>query len=225
MAGVMNIILKKNVNQWSINTGFAGYNDHKFNSLNTEDPTQYYTGSRIDGGTFSFSANNGLVIGKNGGFINFTLDYYTQGKTFRQVDTTNWQTNKWALPYFNTGRRAFGDGSVTTAGGFINMEIPTSAKRTTTFYAFGGYNYKASDAYAYSRNYSGRPDRFPIDANGNPLFNYDIMHKSSDGETYYNPHIQTHIQDASLAAGIRGNAGNDWKWDVSNTFGGNNFHN
>ena len=224
MAGVMNVILKKDINHWTINTGVAGYYDHKFNSRNTEDPTQYYTGNKIDGSAFSFSANNGFAVGNNGGFINYTLDFYNQGKTFRQADTANWQTDKWALPYFNTSRRAFGDGSVTTAGGFINMEIPTSSSKKATFYSFGGYNFKASDAYAYSRNYSGRPDRFPVKPDGSLLFDGSIMHTSSDGEIYYNPHIQTHIQDASLAAGVKGDAGKGWKWDLSNTFGGNNFH-
>lgn len=224
MAGVINVVLKKDVNHWTINTGLAGYYDHKFNSLNTEDPTQYYTGSQIDGGTFSLSINNGLSIGKNGGFINFSADIFNQGKTYRQVDTTNWQTDKWALPYINTSRRAFGDGSVTSGGAFINMEIPFSANKKTIFYAFGGYNYKAAEAYAYSRNYSARPDRFPINEDGSLIFVDGIMRKSSDGETYYNPIIQTHIQDASVAAGVRGDVGNGWNWDLSNTFGGNNFH-
>jgi iron complex outermembrane recepter protein len=48
MAGVINVILKKDVNHWTINTGWAGYNDHKFNSLNTEDPSQYYTGNQME---------------------------------------------------------------------------------------------------------------------------------------------------------------------------------
>lgn len=223
MAGVMNVILKKDINHWTINTGIAGYYDHTFNSLNSADPSQYYTGNKIDGLTYSLSVNNGLAIGKKGGFINYTLDFYTQGKTFRQVPDTNVSSNPKALP-INTSRRAFGDGSVVTAGGFINMEIPVSSNGKTTFYSFGGYNFKASDAYAYSRNYSGRPDRFPVKPDGALLFDGDIMRISSDGEIYYNPHIQTQIQDASLAAGIKGDAGKGWRWDLSNTLGGNNFH-
>ena len=85
------------------------------------------------------------------------MDLLTHGKTYRQSDTTNWQTDKNALPYINPYRRAFGDGSIDTYGAMYNMEIPTSAKGKTIFYSFGGYNYKASDAYAYSRNWSARP--------------------------------------------------------------------
>ena len=221
MAGVINIVLKKNINQWNINTGWSTYYDHKYNSLNNFDPSQYITGHRFDGGTFSFAANNGWAIGKKGGFINISANFLNQGKTFRQVPDTNVMTNPNALP-LNNSRRAFGDGSVTTAGTMYNMEIPL--KGQTVFYSFGGYNFKASDAYAYSRNWSARPDRFPVTPNGALIFVPDIMHKSSDGETFYNPHIQTHITDVSVAAGIRGVTANDWSWDVSNTLGRNDFH-
>lgn len=223
MAGVINIVLKRDINHWTINTGYAGYYDHKYNSLNSADPSQYYTGHQLDGTTFSFSANNGFALGASGGFINFSLDFLDQGKTFRQVPENNVTTNPKALPV-NTSRRAFGDGSVTTGGGFYNMEIPFSASKKTIFYSFGGYNYKAADAFAYTRNFSARPDRFPINASGDLLFVPGIMRTSKDGETFYNPHIQTHITDVSIAAGIKGDAGNDWNWDLSNTVGRNNFN-
>ena len=224
IAGVINIILKKDVNHWTINGGWAGYNDTKFNARKFNSGDQYYSGNSIDGGTISLSVNNGVAIGKNGGFINFSLDFLNQAKTYRQVDTSDWQNKKNALPYLNTGRRAFGDGSITTAGGLFNMEIPASANGKTTFYSFGGYNYKASDAFAYTRNWSAKPERFPVQADGTRIDVPSIMHTSGDGEVYYNPHIQTHITDASLAAGIRGSAGADWTWDISNTLGYNDFH-
>ncbi len=222
MAGVMNVVLKRNVNQWSINTGWAGYYDTKYNAYKTRNTNQYYYGRPIDGGTVTFSANNGVALGKHGGFINVSFDFLTQGKTFRQVADTNVWTNKDALP-LNTGRRAFGDGSVTTGGVMYNMEIPCKTGKTT-FYSFGGFNSKASDAYAYTRNYSARPDRFPIDASGNLRFDGNIMRVANDGEIYYNPHIQTKIKDISFAAGVKGTLGKDWNWDISNTFGRNDFH-
>lgn len=224
MAGVINIVLKKDTNHWSINTGWSGYNDTKFNSYKQRASNQYISSNPIDGGTFTLSANNGFAIGKNGGFLNFSLDYLSQAKTFRQVDTANWATDKNALPYLSTGRRAFGDGSVKTYGAMINMEIPTSASGKTTFYAFGGINRKASDAFAYSRNYSAKPERFPATTNGQLIFDADIMHTADDGEIYYNPHIQTNISDASIAVGLKGDAGKGWNWDASNTLGKNDFH-
>ncbi len=223
MAGVMNIILKRDVNHWSINAGWSGYYDNKFNSSKFNGGNQYYSGNKVDGGTFTFSTNGGFVLGKSGGFVNISIDLLTQEKTFRQVDTANWQGDKNALPYLNTGRRAFGDGSVTTGGAMYNMELPC-AKKKITFYSFGGYNYKESDAFAYSRNWSGKPERFPVDAGGNIQYDPSIMHTANDGEIYYNPHIQTHINDISFAAGLKGKAKRDWNWDLSNTLGRNDFH-
>src|SRR3984957_11342849 len=40
IAGVINIILKKDVGKLSINTGYSGYYDKKYNSLNAVDPSQ-----------------------------------------------------------------------------------------------------------------------------------------------------------------------------------------
>lgn len=207
MAGVINIILKKDVNHWTVNTGWSGYYDHKFNSRKFNGGNQYYSGNAIDGGTYTLSVNNGAKLGKNGGFINVSADFLTQGKTYRQVDTTDWQSNKNSLPFINSGRRAFGDGSVTTAGIMYNMEVPTSANGKVTFYSFGGYNYKASDAFAYSRNYSAKPERFPVNPDGTLINVPGILRTTNDGEIYFNPHIQTHVQDASLALGIRGPTG------------------
>jgi len=221
IAGVINIILKKDPGHLSVNAGWGGYYDHKFNSRKFNAGNQYYSGSAIDGNTFTLSLNDGFALGKKGGFINIGADLLLQGKTYRQADTANWQNDKNALPYINSGRRAFGDGSLKTGGIMYNMELPAGS---ATFYSFGGYNYKASDAYAYSRNFSARPERFPVDNNADLLFVPGIMRTSNDGETYYNPHIQTHIQDASLALGFKGTTANAWTWDLSNTLGRNDFH-
>jgi iron complex outermembrane receptor protein len=222
--GVINIILKKDINHWTINTGWSGYYDTKHNANKFNAGNQYYAGNDIDGGTYSLAVNNGFRIGKNGGFVNISADFLTQGKTYRQADTSSTFEDKNTLVYINNGRRAFGDGSIKRGGIMYNMEIPFSANAGTTFYSFGGFNYKASDAYAYSRNFSARPDRFPLDAAGELIFVPEIMRKTNDDETYYNPHIQTNIQDISAAVGLKGDAGKGWNWDLSNTVGRNDFH-
>ncbi len=222
MAGVINIILKKDVNHWTVNTGWSGYYDTKFNANKTKATNQYYYGDKIDGGTFTLSANNGLTLGKNGGFINFSIDYLKQAKTYRQVADTNVQTNANALP-LNSSRRAFGDASVQTDGAMYNMELPLCNDSKTVFYSFAGYNHKSSDAFAYTRNLSARPDRFPIDVNGNPIIVPSIMREANDGEIYYNPHILTEINDASVSAGLKGMTAKDWNWDLSYTTGKNDF--
>ncbi|HVI49047.1 MAG TPA: TonB-dependent receptor [Chitinophaga sp.] len=233
IAGVINIILKKDVNHLSANIGYAGYYDHKYNTYFKKELKQYEYGSAIDGNTVTVGLNYGLPIGKHGGFINLSGNFLKQGKTFRQVLDTN-LNNSGGLP-INAGRRAHGDGSVTSGGGMVNMEIPF-ANSKTTFYAFGGYNYKSSDAFAYTRTFHGfyplasaHPDRFPTDAAGNLIFYPSIMKSipspgGADPDTVFNPHIQTRIQDVSVAAGIKGTTRGDWGWDLSNTFGRNDFH-
>jgi iron complex outermembrane recepter protein len=222
MAGVMNIVLKKDVNHWTINTGWSGYWDTKFNTTKVNQGNQYYSGNKIDGGTFTLSANNGLTMGKNGGYLNFSFDYKSQGKTYRQVDTTDWQNDKNAIPYINGGRRAFGDGSVKTYGAMYNLELPIKGTQTS-FYSFGSANSKESDAFAYSRNMSARPERFPVDGGGTPIYVPEIMRITNDGETYYNPHIGTNINDASVALGFKGLSIRKWNWDVSLVTGKNDF--
>ena len=51
IAGVMNIVLSKNVNQWNIIAGWSGYYDNKFNAKNFNDGNQYVSSNTIDGGT------------------------------------------------------------------------------------------------------------------------------------------------------------------------------
>ncbi len=222
MAGVINIILRKDVNHWTINAGWSGYYDTKFNPYKIGSDNQYYYSKPIDGGTYTLSVNNGLTLGKNGGFINFSFDYLKQAKTFRQVLDTNVQSNSKALP-LNSSRRAFGDGSVQTDGAMYNMELPLGKDSKTVLYSFAAYNHKASDAFAYTRNLSARPDRFPVDVNGNPILVPSIMHQAIDGEVYYNPHIAADINDASIAAGLKGLSSCNWNWDLSVTTGKNDF--
>lgn len=231
IAGVINIILKKDVNHLSVTTGYSGYYDHKYNSLNSVDPSQFYTGSWIDGNTFTLGLDYGLPIGKSGGFLNVGGNFLAQGKTFRQVPDTNWSTNKSALST-NDWRRAAGDGAVTSGGAMFNAEIPIAGTKTT-FYSFGGYNYKHSNVYAWTRRWhnTGNRVKFPTDADGNLIFVPSIMRVfgTTDGtigpdNVYYNPQEDVYIKDASFALGIKGTVGNGWDWDLSNNIGYNDFH-
>jgi iron complex outermembrane receptor protein len=232
IAGVINIILKKNVKHLNLSIGTSAYDDHKYNTLNSVDPSQFYTGSQLDGQSLSVGLDYGLPIGQRGGFINVGANFMSYGKTYRAVPDTNIATNPNALP-IDIWRRAFGDGSVVSGGGMYNMEIPVSA--ATTFYSFGGYNYKHSNVYAWTRSW-GNPDRslptkFPTDANGDMIFVPGIMrvYDPTKGvldtnNVYYNPEEDVYIKDASVAVGFRGTVGDGWSWDLSNNLGYNDFH-
>jgi iron complex outermembrane recepter protein len=221
IAGVINIILKKDTNHWNVNAGWAGYYDTKFNAGKFNQGNQYVSAGKIDGQQFSLGASNGFAIGNNGGFASFAINILRQDKTFRQPDTTNWRSNKDALPA-NYGRRAFGDGSVKTFGVSYNLELPIKDSRST-FYSFSTINTKESEAFAYSRNLSSNPDKFPVTAAGALIFVPEIMQKTNDGETYYNPIIGTTINDAAIALGVRGISVRNWNWDLSITNGKNDF--
>jgi len=235
IAGVINIVLKKDINHLNITGGFSGYDDQKYNTLNNVDPSAYYTGKKFDGQTFTLGGDYGVAIGKNGGFINVGGNYENQGKTFRAVPDTNWQTNPNALA-ISRERRAFGDGSVVSGGGMYNLEIPISGTNTV-FYSFGGYNYKHSNVYAYTRSWDydngvrQNPTKFPTDANGNLIFVPGIMQVASspDGSigpdnVYYDPEEDVYIKDESAAFGFRGTTASNWDWDISNNTGRNDFH-
>lgn len=223
IAGVINLVLKKNINTLTGSVGVAAYHDPTFNTAFAEDlHTQYEHAGKLDGRSLSANLNFGLPISKKGGFINFTVEGLTTGKTFRQaLDTSNYYTNDDAM-YIDIYRRGHGDASLDMIGGFVNAEIPLQG--TTRLYAFGGVNHKSSDAFAFTRNFSARADRFPTDAGGNLIFVPSIMRETNDGETYYSPHIQTKINDFSATAGAKGKTGSNWNWDLSNTIGRNNFH-
>ncbi|QES90488.1 TonB-dependent receptor [Rhizosphaericola mali] len=216
IAGVLNIVLKKNVNHFTMTSGWSGYYDHKYNTLNSDDPSKYYTGSKVDGNTFNSTMDWGFALGKKGGFVNIGGNVLAQGKTFRGNPDNN--------DLIQT-RRAFGDGSVTSGGGMYNMELPLSA--TTKLYSFGGYNYKHSNVYAWTRKYSN-PLRFPEASDGSPLFIPSIMKlaNSSDGTSdtldvnnlYYNPQEDVYMKDYSGALGLKGKMGT-WDWSLSNNTG------
>ncbi|MCX8482251.1 MAG: TonB-dependent receptor plug domain-containing protein, partial [Crocinitomicaceae bacterium] len=182
IAGVMNVILRKNTNEWNITTGLAGYYDKKFNTNQFKDNKDYLYGNPIDGLTSAIQANRGFNLGKKGGFINLSFDVLDQGKTFRQAASSD-IADKDGLPT-NTWRQGFGDGSLTSYGAMMNLELPVGDN--IKFYAFGGMNNKKSDAYAYTRNWSARPTRFPVNNNGSLKFVPGIMFQSGSGDTSFN---------------------------------------
>jgi iron complex outermembrane recepter protein len=223
IAGVINIITKKSINKVTGSIGWAGYHDPKFNTSYASRLYSYYNhAGKIDGNSTNANVNFGVALGKKGGFFNVTMEGTSTGKTFRQaLKTDNYLTDEKAM-YINPYRRGHGDAGVNTFGTWYNLELPTNGKGT--IYSFGGFNRKAADAFAYTRNFSARPERFPTDQNGNLIFVPGIMQVTNDGETYYSPHIQTKVQDISYTAGYKNVTQTNWTWDLSNTVGRNNFH-
>ena len=226
IAGVINIVLKKDIDNLTVDAGFSGYDDQKYNTLSYPDPKAYYTGKKFDGQTFTVGADYGIGVGDDGGFLNVGGNFEDAGKTFRMAPDLA----------VSRERRAFGDGSVESGGGMFNMEVPIKGTNTT-FYTFGGYNYKFSQVYAYTRswNYLGlrvNPTKFPTDpTTGDLIFVPGVMQNDAPNgapfnpdNVYYDPEEDVYIQDLSFAFGFKGKFNSGWEWNISNNTGRNNFH-
>lgn len=85
---------------------------------------------------------------------------------------------------------------------FYNAEIPVSAK--TDLYSFGGFSYRNTDAYAWTRD---------AEADGNVPSIYP---------NGFNPIENTEIKDFTFNNGLKFKLAN-WDLDVFNAFGSNQF--
>lgn len=206
IAGVINIVLKDDVD---IVTGTVSYGAYSTNAdVNTsafqednygvwntdgfrldtkKDGNAIGKDKDFDGGSVKVTANYGFEVGK-GGYANFTTEYISKNKTLR--------------PTFDF-RKGFGEAAIDGFNFFGNFAIPVS--ENTEIYAFGGRNYRDTDAYAFTRNN-------PTARNVESIY--------PDGFT---PRITSNIIDNSFSAGIRTTTDSGWKIDISNTYGKNNF--
>jgi len=202
IAGVINIVLNDNVDELTGAISYGAYSTNAEgnfpsgtantgdNFLDTNaDGNRTTKGKSFDGNSLKVTTNYGTKIGENGGFANFTAEYMSKDKTLR--------------PGFDF-RRGFGEASIEGFNFFVNAAIPVSDK--TKFYAFGGRNYRDTDAYAFTRN------------NPSPRIVTSIY---PDGFT---PRITSLIIDNSISAGFRTETASGWKLDISNTYGKNLFH-
>ncbi|MDY8135616.1 TonB-dependent receptor [Aquimarina sp. 2201CG5-10] len=200
IAGVINIVLKDNVNKLTGSISYGAYNTNAKgdfpagtpntdgNRLDTEnDGNRIADDKNFDGGSVKITTNYGVEIGE-GGYANFTAEYLSKNKTLR--------------PGFDF-RRGFGEAAIDGFNFFVNAAVPLAEK--TELYVFGGRNYRDTDAFAFTRN-DGERVVTSIFPNG------------------FTPRITSNIIDNSVSAGVRTETASGWKIDVNNTWGKNNFH-
>jgi len=201
IAGVINIVLNDNIDQVTGAVTYGAYNTNaqgefdpgtaniKNNFLNETGFGNTLGQKRnFDGQSLKVAANYGVAVGKKGGIANFTAEYLNKEKTLR--------------PGFDF-RKGFGEAAIQGLNLFGNLILPISDK--SEFYAFGGRNFRDTDAYAFTRNGGER-----------------VVESIYPGG--YTPRITSEIVDNSIAAGIRTKYASGWKMDLSNTFGKNLFH-
>ena len=202
IAGVINIVLKNNTDGvsggitygaystaigdgWEEKSGETLYNVEGENRLDGKD-------RKFDGETVKIDLNYGAALGKNGGFINFTTELLSKDNTLR--------------PGFSW-RKGYGGAGVDGFNFMVNAAIPVDDK--TEIYAFGGRNFRDTNAYAFSRDSFDDGD------------NRSVPSLYPNGFT---PRITSNITDVSVSAGVRHEMSNGWNVDFNNTFGKNNFH-
>lgn len=165
IAGVVNIILKQTVNEFTatatVGTHMTGYGSTlKLNGTKVLE-------NQTDGLTYNTNVNYGFAL-KDKGFLNITGDFIHKDKTFRP----NYE------PLFpDNYRQKFGDGSYSNYRAYFNNRI--YLKGNTEFYSFGGINRRDGEAYAFTRDPDSERNVLSIYPNGfNPLITSEITDKS-----------------------------------------------
>jgi iron complex outermembrane receptor protein len=213
IAGVINVVLKRNTNLLNANlTGGIT--------------------SRGDGELGQISLNKGLSLG-NGGFLNVTGEMYYRGRTNRTQDhnliifdqSANEDFFAYAFAGDSAASRAFddailanrglkredfhfqvGDAQLTNSSVFYNLSLPFGGDNKAEFYSFGGLNYRRGSGSGFRR--------LPSETSNVVL---------SIFPNGFQPHTLSDIWDGSFAAGIKYRFDNGWRLDFSNTFGDNRF--
>ena len=187
IAGVINVIL---------NDRKQGFEAKAFYGLNLfrspHGGNAIVSDKNLDGLTLDVSGNYGTKIGRNGGFLNVTGEVVSKGYAIRNANPE----------LYTAPRQRFGDAKSNNYYIFYNAEIPVSAK--TDLYSFGGFSYRNTDAYAWTRD---------AEADGNVPSIYP---------NGFNPIESTEIKDFTFNNGLKFKLAN-WDLDVFNAFGSNQF--
>lgn len=268
IAGVINVVMKKNINKFTAAVYGGGFASKGANDFR----------GGMDGKQVQVDMNYGIGIGKKGGVINLTGSFTSREDTRRATDfngslfniynavearalkggvnlsslfkninntpntaqiistikqyapqvtylTTAQQNSIQAantiaalqgilgadvtnneLLYRGMVRRDFnmrvGQSELSSGQLFMNTVIPISNK--ASFYTFGGYGLRSGNAAGFYRRANQNRTLTELYPNG------------------FLPQIGSKIADASLAAGVRGKLAG-WNYDLSNTFGNNQF--
>jgi iron complex outermembrane receptor protein len=200
ISGVINIVLNDNINELTGAISYGVYNtdakgDFPSGTANTKDfrldtngnGNSFGKNKQFDGASTKITANYGIGLGKKGGYVNLTGEFLNKEKTLR--------------PGFDF-RKGFGEASITGVNFMGNLSLPVTDK--IDFYAFGGRNYRDTDAYAFTRNDGER-----------------VVESIYPGG--FTPRITSIIVDNSIVAGFKTKTASGWNIDLSNTYGKNVF--
>ncbi len=192
IAGVMNIILKKNV-QYSTFTTKAGITSER------------------DGFNLSSDFNTAFNFG-DGGFVNITLGYYNQQTTNRAGIASDVGGTPRDAAWLAANPRAgmtVGQPAMEKKDLFVNLEHPIGDK--STLYSFHGYTTRDGQSFAYYRAPYWRND----------VANANFITRDPDDFIGYQPTFETKINDYISSLGIKFPIAEGWNADASVTYGSN----
>ncbi len=199
IAGVINIILKKNVEYTTLNVN---------SGITTEG----------DGFNIGADINSTLSIGENGGYANFTLSYYQQELTNRAGepggdglfgvifgdDAILNGTHPWLQENPDMGMTV-GQPEMKKGELFYNMALPFK-NDSGEFYAFGGLNTRKGTSFALYRTPYWVPDP------------HNLLHDARTEYQGFQPTFETDITDFINSIGVKFDF-LGFNADLSGTFG------
>jgi len=194
IAGVINMILKKNVEYttFSAKTGIT---------------------SEGDGFNFASDLNTAFNIG-DGGYVNLTLGYYKQNPTNRpgtpgtnDPGATTPQEIQWQKDNPALGMHS-GQPEMEKKDVFVNMAHPIG--ENAEFYSFHGFTTRTGKSFAYYRAPYWRPG----------VRESEFLTRKEDF-IGYQPTFETKINDHINAGGVKYDFKENWTADLSATYGAN----
>ena len=197
IAGVINMVLKKNVEYTTVNVR---------------------SGVTTEGDGFNFGAdlNTSINVGDNGGYFNFTFGYYNQEETNRAgepgedvlfgvaADDPTW--GSWLAANPDLGMTV-GQPEMKNTDIFFNAGVPFKSGNGE-FYTFGGLSFRKGKSFALYRAPYWVPDPF------------NLLHEAGTEYQGFQPTFETDIRDNNNTVGVKFKA-YDFNVDVSGTFGRN----
>ena len=215
IAGVINIILKKNSSGGEFDAGYAGYSDG-------------------GGGTDSWGGNIGL--GGDNGFVSISVEAENRESVYRFSNPSyaNCLLNQDACRAYATanGRSDLLSRLANDQGALLNKRFPglnawlnpPEVHRKIAmfnagydfgdgleFYAFGSYGKKTAQS---EENYR-RPSQ---DGGYTDPVTGEVKHKYAYG---FNPSERSEEKDYDMTFGLKGDFADGWMWDVSTEYGRN----
>nr|WP_245807621.1 TonB-dependent receptor [Cognaticolwellia beringensis] len=156
-----------------------------------------------DGDVLAAGLNTGFDLGNDGGFINLTAEYRDYDGTNRAQRDTGGGSNTAPGTLSENVRWGQGNAESTFKSFFYNAMIPLDGME---LYAFGGYSNRTALGNGFYRSFNEAEKNVP--------------QVYPDG---FLPQIDNEAQDISTAVGLRGEINNDWSYDVSATYGENEY--